>query len=109
MVVATYNNASQHETTGFSPYFLMYGRENKTPLDLTLGIPTDAVPLDESEYVHQLRERIQTAYEVVTKHVQTKTQRIKLVMIRRFIHISWIQGISSCITVLDENLGDIRN
>jgi hypothetical protein len=44
-VVAAYN-AACHQTTEYSPYYLMFGREYKTPLDLTLEIPQQAVPQD---------------------------------------------------------------
>jgi hypothetical protein len=36
MVAAVYN-AAKHEATGYSPYYLVYGREYRTPLDLTLS------------------------------------------------------------------------
>jgi hypothetical protein len=35
LITAAYN-AAQHETTGYSPYYIVYGREYRTPLDLTL-------------------------------------------------------------------------
>jgi predicted aspartyl protease len=76
MVIAAYN-AAHHETTEYSPYYLMFGREYRTPLDLTLNIPEEASPLDMGDYAAQLRERIQTAYEVVNQHLHTKTERMK--------------------------------
>ena len=36
MVMAAYR-ASMHEATGYSPNFLMYGREIWAPIDLILG------------------------------------------------------------------------
>jgi transposase InsO family protein len=76
MVVAAYN-AAQHETTEFSPYYIMFGREYRTPLDLTLGIAPETTPCDLLDYTAQLRERIQTAYSAVNGHLRTKTQRMK--------------------------------
>jgi transposase InsO family protein len=76
MVVAAYN-AAQHETTEYSPYYLMFGREYRTPLDLTLKIPEEMASTDMGEYATQLRDRIQCVYEVVNQHLKSKTQRMK--------------------------------
>ena len=76
MVVAAYN-AAHHDTTEYSPYYLMFGREYRTPLDLTLNMPEETASIDTGEYAAQLRKRIQSAYETVNVHLRTKTQRMK--------------------------------
>lgn len=38
MVIAAYR-ASRHEATGYTPNFLMYGREVRDPIDLAMGAP----------------------------------------------------------------------
>jgi len=35
-------NATQHPSTGFSPYFLMLGRHPRLAIDAFLGLPTDS-------------------------------------------------------------------
>jgi len=37
-VMAAYR-ASQHESTGYSPNFLVFGRELRAPLDVVLDLP----------------------------------------------------------------------
>lgn len=75
MVVAAYN-AARHDTTGYSPFFLMYGREYRTPLDLTLNV-ADATRQVEIDFVEQLQDRLREAYTAVNRHLGTSTQRAK--------------------------------
>src|SRR3989442_12125116 len=44
-VMAAYR-ASPHDATGFSPNYLMFGRENRAPLDLLYGGPPENKPSD---------------------------------------------------------------
>jgi len=58
--VAAYR-ATVHEVTGFSPNFIVFGRENALPIDLVYGAPTadpSYVSLDEfvAERQRRLRE-----------------------------------------------------
>jgi transposase InsO family protein len=72
MVVAAYN-AAQHESTEYSPYYLMYRRAYRTPLDLTLDTP-EVAHQNQSDFIAQLQERIWSAFVTVNKRLQTKTQ-----------------------------------
>ena len=40
-VAAAAYRASVHEATGYSPNFLMFGHENRMPIDVILGCPAD--------------------------------------------------------------------
>jgi transposase InsO family protein len=54
-VVASYN-ASYHEAIGYSPYYMLYGREYCTPLGLQFDWPEDFTPpQDEHEYTAKLQ------------------------------------------------------
>ena len=55
----------------------MFGREYRTPLDLTLNISTDRTSHDLTDYTAQLKERIRAAYTAVNEHMKSKTQRMK--------------------------------
>lgn len=56
-------NATRHESTGFSPYFLMFGRHPRLAIDAFLGLPTDSLTSGlRSEYVVKLRDRLRSAY-----------------------------------------------
>jgi hypothetical protein len=75
MVVAAYN-AACHDSTGYSPYFLVYAREYRTPFDLTIEAP-EAQPKNEWDYVDALQNRLQSAFVEVNKHLKATTQRMK--------------------------------
>jgi transposase InsO family protein len=64
-------NCTRHNTTGYSPYYLLYGRESRMPVDITLGVYPDdngaEIPL--TKYVSELRERLSHAYNVVNRNI----------------------------------------
>ena len=51
-----------HESTGFSPNFVFYGRELFMPVDVLLRRPEGSKEVDELDYVLDLRERLKDAY-----------------------------------------------
>ena len=57
-------NCTVSPVTGFSPYFLMFGRNPKLPLDIYLGIPTmEQEPTSQQNYVWKLHSKLQRAYQ----------------------------------------------
>jgi transposase InsO family protein len=77
-VLAAYR-ASLHETTGFSPNLLMFGRETRSPLDLVYGRPPDAVDnaANYSTYVRDLADRMESAYRLAREHLRVAAERRK--------------------------------
>ena len=62
--VAFAYRTSQHESTGFTPYFLMHGREARIPADIVYGPPqTEKGPENDlvSSQQHTLREAFELA------------------------------------------------
>jgi len=57
-------NATKHESTGYSPYFLMFGRHPRLAIDAFLGLPGDSLTANKQlEYVNKLRHRLRSAYD----------------------------------------------
>ena len=73
-LVHSYNGA-KHESTGFSPFYLMFGRHPRLPIDIVLGIaPRDGVHDDMPEYVQKMKKRLSVAYD---SHAKNAAQRSK--------------------------------
>ena len=56
-------NCIRHESTGHSPYFLMFGREPHLPIDLLFGINRPEKQTT-NKYVQEMKERMEKAYEL---------------------------------------------
>ena len=62
-------NATKPDSIGYAPFYLMFGRHPRLPIDIAMG--TDMEKEEEermaSEYVEELRKKLEWAYEVATK------------------------------------------
>ena len=57
-------NTSIHPTTGFTPFYLMFGRQAKLPVELMYGTP-EPESQSSTEYATQLESTLTEAYEKV--------------------------------------------
>ena len=57
-------NCTRHDTTGFSPYFLMFGRHPRIALDAALGI--DVEVQRSNKFVDTLQQRLRQSYELAS-------------------------------------------
>ena len=50
-------NCTQHPSTTYPPYFLMFGRQPRLPIDFELGLPIDVLGdnCSKTRYVHKLK------------------------------------------------------
>jgi transposase InsO family protein len=55
-------NCMRHETTGYTPFYLMFGRTPRLPVDMFLGVKTDFV-----NTVSSVQDRLETAYKAATE------------------------------------------
>ena len=71
-------NSTKSAITGFSPHYLMFGREPKLPLDITLGLPNpDMEGVIHEKYVKQLQSRLKWSYEVAQNRNEKEAARQK--------------------------------
>ena len=68
-------NCTRNAATGFSPYFLLFGREPRLPVDVEFGLQRGGQrgSPGESGYISQLKRRLKFAYRKA-KHMAQKQQ-----------------------------------
>ena len=73
-VVHAYN-ATRHESTGYSPFFLMFGRHPRLPVDIAMGlVPKDELDVD---FTKCLKNRLDVAYKLATTQASKSSSRHK--------------------------------
>ena len=68
--------ATENESTGFTPNFLMLGREVKLPMEVTVDRNSKSL-VSYGDYVDGLRSRLQKAHEIAGKHLESTLDRQK--------------------------------
>ena len=71
-------NAASHDSTGFSPFFLIFGRHPRLAVDTFLGLPQDTETVKcHKDYVDRLKQRLATAYETACEEAKKSAGRQK--------------------------------
>lgn len=69
--------ATMHESTGFTPNLLMFGRENRLPAEILYGVPKQEDSTKYCEFVEEIRGKLEKAHEVTRQHLQKNVSRQK--------------------------------
>ena len=73
--IMTAYRATVHQSTSYSPNYLMLGREVRAPADLVYGLPTDYRPTSYDAYTCEVEERMRSAYAIVREHLGRAAER----------------------------------
>ena len=75
-VVHAYN-CTRNDATGFTPFFLLFGRAPRLPIDQIFGLCNEPKSVSYAKYVEQLATTMKEAYETVKKRTrdQLRTRR----------------------------------
>ncbi|GFX30620.1 retrovirus-related Pol polyprotein from transposon 412 [Trichonephila clavipes] len=65
-----------HETTGYSPSQMLFGRDLRLPCDLLFGRPPDTASSPE-EYVQNLQTRFEDVHHLARERINLRTEKMK--------------------------------
>lgn len=72
-------NCTSHVSTTYSPYFLMFGRHPRIPLDVELGLSRNDLgdPNSKTKFVQKLQERLRFAYAKASEQSSKQAKQYK--------------------------------
>lgn len=71
-------NCTKHDSTGFTPYGLMFGRQPRLPIDLAFDVPQNRKQFKtHSQYVRDLKSRLQRTYDLAMRNAVKVGERNK--------------------------------
>lgn len=69
-------NTTEHQSTGYSPYELMFGQKAHLPVDFLLGVPPgDPIPRSAQDWVDEHQQRLSSVYLHAKKQLQEAAER----------------------------------
>ena len=77
--VAFAYNTSYHSSRAFSPFYLLYLREARIPIDLAMKTVGEVVPAEWDDYMTKVRSRMDGPFQTVRDQLGQAFQRAKQV------------------------------
>ena len=90
-VVHAYN-CTRHDSTGFSPFYLLFGRAPRLPIDLMFGLKPPEGYSTYPEYVRSWRRAMKEAYDMASAHAKKSADMGKQQYDKKVRHTTLREG-----------------
>ena len=70
-------NATRHDSTGYAPFFLMFGRHPRLPIDVVLGIESTGQTRTTTDYVKAMKKRLEESYRLANRSADASRTKQK--------------------------------
>ncbi|KAK7901901.1 hypothetical protein WMY93_018670 [Mugilogobius chulae] len=103
-VVHSYN-CTRSEATGYAPYFLLFGRSPKLPIDLMFGLETKEQSSSHTDYAEKWRAKMTEAYKLASKSAHKEAMRGKVLYDKKIYGAELVPGSRVLVRNLTEKGG----
>ena len=70
-------NTNIHSSTGFSPFYLMFGHQARLPVDVVFDTNRPEIDQSPSEYAAKLDQKLKSAFEIANETAGVQCERQK--------------------------------